>query len=204
MCRRVPVAVTAAPVSWPPRRPSLRAMYANVPGLKVIERPTRRMMQRLVEGRHPRQHSVLFMESERMYGDKGEIPNQASTCCRRSGRRQARRRGRHPRELWQNSGAGCCLKWSCIDAEVIDLHYWSHKKRGCLIRSVKKTNRLVVIDKKLAHRGQHQRGGLPRAEGCLRLLGRTCYSREPGRSPALHTKLIGALRYLAWNVWSRR
>lgn len=50
-------------------------MYANIPGLKVIAPSNPYDAKGLLKAAIRDDDPVLFMESERMYGDKGEIPD---------------------------------------------------------------------------------------------------------------------------------
>ncbi|MCB0780745.1 MAG: alpha-ketoacid dehydrogenase subunit beta, partial [Flavobacteriales bacterium] len=54
---------------------SFEAMYANIPGLKVISPSTPYDAKGLLKAAIRDNDPVLFMESERMYGDKGEVPD---------------------------------------------------------------------------------------------------------------------------------
>ena len=54
---------------------SFEAMYANVPGLKVVTPSNPYDAKGLLKAAIRDEDPVLVMESERMYGDKGEVPD---------------------------------------------------------------------------------------------------------------------------------
>src|SRR5690606_20907410 len=53
---------------------SFEAMYAHVPGLKVVTPSNPKDAKGLLKAAIRDNDPVLVMESEKMYGDKGEIP----------------------------------------------------------------------------------------------------------------------------------
>jgi pyruvate dehydrogenase E1 component beta subunit len=129
---------------------SFEAMYANVPGLKVITPYTPYDAKGLLKAAIRDNDPVLFMESERMYGDKGEIPD--GEYLLPIGVADIKREGKDVtlvsfgKMMKVALDAASELAKEGIDAEVIDLRSIRPWDKECVIRSVKKTNRLVVID----------------------------------------------------------
>ena len=129
---------------------SFEAMYANIPGLKVISPSTPYDAKGLLKAAIRDNDPVLFMESERMYGDKGEIPE--GEYLLPIGVADVKREGKDVTIVSFNKmmkvalAAAEELAKEGIDAEVIDLRTIRPLDHATIIKSVKKTNRLVVVD----------------------------------------------------------
>ncbi|MGV3637699.1 MAG: alpha-ketoacid dehydrogenase subunit beta, partial [Flavobacteriales bacterium] len=129
---------------------SFEAMYANIPGLKVISPSNPYDAKGLLKAAIRDNDPVLFMESERMYGDKGEIPD--GEYLLPIGVADVKREGKDVTIVSFNKmmkvalGAAEELAKEGIDAEVIDLRTIRPLDHATIIKSVKKTNRLVVVD----------------------------------------------------------
>ncbi len=129
---------------------SFEAMYANVPGLKVITPSNPYDAKGLLKAAIRDNDPVLFMESERMYGEKGEIPD--GEYLLPIGVASIAREGKDVtivsfgKMMKIALGAADELKKEGIGAEVIDLRTIRPMDHATIIKSVKKTNRLVVID----------------------------------------------------------
>ena len=129
---------------------SFEAMYANVPGLKVITPSNPYDAKGLLKAAIRDDDPVLFMESERMYGDKGEIPD--GEYLLPIGKAVVKREGNDVtivsfgKMMKVALAAADELKKEGIDAEVIDLRTIRPMDHAAIINSVRKTNRLVVID----------------------------------------------------------
>ena len=129
---------------------SFEAMYANVPGLKVISPSTPYDAKGLLKAAIRDNDPVLFMESERMYGDKGEVPD--GEYLLPIGLADVKREGKDVTIVSFNKmmkvalGAAVELAKEGISAEVIDLRTIRPLDHVTIIRSVQKTNRLVVVD----------------------------------------------------------
>ena len=129
---------------------SFEAMYANVPGLKVISPSTPYDAKGLLKAAIRDNDPVLFMESERMYGDKGEVPD--GEYLLPIGVADVKREGTDVTIVSFNKmmkvalGAAEELAKEGISAEVIDLRTIRPLDHATIIKSVKKTNRLVVVD----------------------------------------------------------
>lgn len=129
---------------------SFEAMYANVPGLKVVTPSTPYDAKGLLKAAIRDNDPVLFMESERMYGDKGEVPD--GEYLLPIGKADIKREGKDVtivsfgKMMKVALAAAEELIKEGIDAEVIDLRTirpWDHVT---VLGSVRKTNRLVVVD----------------------------------------------------------
>ncbi|MBL7951650.1 MAG: pyruvate dehydrogenase complex E1 component subunit beta [Flavobacteriales bacterium] len=129
---------------------SFEAMYANIPGLKVISPSTPYDSKGLLKAAIRDNDPVLFMESERMYGDKGEIPD--GEYLLPIGVADVKREGTDVTIVSFNKmmkvalAAADELAKEGISAEVIDLRTIRPLDHATIIKSVKKTNRLVVVD----------------------------------------------------------
>ena len=129
---------------------SFEAMYANVPGLKVITPSDPYDAKGLLKAAIRDNDPVLFMESERMYGDKGEIPDGESLLP--IGKAAVKREGKDVtivsfgKMMKVAFAAADELKKEGIDAEVIDLRTIRPLDHATILASVRKTNRLVVVD----------------------------------------------------------
>ncbi|TXI76561.1 MAG: pyruvate dehydrogenase complex E1 component subunit beta [Flavobacteriales bacterium] len=129
---------------------SFEAMYANIPGLKVISPSNPYDAKGLLKAAIRDNDPVLFMESERMYGDKGEVPD--GEYLLPIGVADVKREGTDVTIVSFNKmmkvalGAAEELAKEGISAEVIDLRTIRPLDHATIIKSVKKTNRLVVVD----------------------------------------------------------
>jgi pyruvate dehydrogenase E1 component beta subunit len=94
---------------------------------------------------------VCVMESEIMYGHKGEVPDDEDWLVP-IGKARVRREGTDVTLVSFNKMVLECLKAAeelekeGISAEVIDLRTIRPMDHDAIIKSVKKTNRLVVVD----------------------------------------------------------
>ena len=129
---------------------SFEAMYANVPGLKVITPSNPYDAKGLLKAAIRDDDPVLFMESERMYGDKGEVPD--GEYLLPIGKAAIAREGKDVtivsfgKMMKVALGAADELKKEGIDAEVIDLRTIRPMDHATIIASVRKTGRIVVVD----------------------------------------------------------
>jgi pyruvate dehydrogenase E1 component beta subunit len=129
---------------------SYESMYANIPGLKVITPSNPYDAKGLLKAAIRDDDPVLFMESERMYGDKGEIPD--GEYLLPIGLADVKRPGTAAtivsfgKMMKVAMGAAEELAKEGVDCEVIDLRTIRPLDEATIIASVKKTNRLVVVD----------------------------------------------------------
>ncbi|MBL7982962.1 MAG: pyruvate dehydrogenase complex E1 component subunit beta [Flavobacteriales bacterium] len=129
---------------------SFEAMYANIPGLKVITPSNPYDAKGLLKAAIRDNDPVLFMESERMYGDKGEIPD--GEYLLPIGKADIKREGKDVtivsfgKMMKVALAAAEELAKEGIDAEVVDLRTIRPLDHATILNSVRKTNRLVVVD----------------------------------------------------------
>jgi pyruvate dehydrogenase E1 component beta subunit len=124
--------------------------YANTPGLKVIVPANPYDAKGLLKSAIRDNDPVIFMESEQMYGDKGEVPE--GEYLLPIGVADIKREGKHVtlvtfgKILKVVMAAAKELENEGIQAEVIDLRTIRPIDYQTVIQSVKKTNRLVIIE----------------------------------------------------------
>jgi pyruvate dehydrogenase E1 component beta subunit len=124
--------------------------YANVPGLKVISPSTPYDAKGLLKAAIRDDDPIIFMESEQMYADKGEVPEGEYIIP--IGVADIKRAGTDVTLVSYNKmmkvvlAAAEELAKNGISAEVIDLRTIRPLDHETIINSVKKTNRLVVVD----------------------------------------------------------
>ncbi len=129
---------------------TFESWYANVPGLKVISPSNPYDAKGLMKSAIRDNDPVIFMESELMYGDKGEVPEEEYLIP--IGKAEVKREGTDVTLVSFNKmmkvalAAAEELEKEGISAEVIDLRTIRPLDKDTIIESVKKTNRLVVID----------------------------------------------------------
>jgi pyruvate dehydrogenase E1 component beta subunit len=129
---------------------SFEAMYSNVPGLKVVTPSDPYDAKGLLKASIRDDDPVLFMESERMYGDKGEVPD--GEYLLPIGVAAVKRKGKDVtiisfgKMMKVALGAAEELAKEGIDAEVIDLRTIRPLDTATIVESVKKTNRAVIVE----------------------------------------------------------
>jgi pyruvate dehydrogenase E1 component beta subunit len=126
------------------------SMYANIPGLKVISVSNPYDAKGLLKSAIRDDDPIIFMESEVMYGDKGEVPEEEYLIP--IGKAKVVREGTDVTMVSFNKmmkvaiGAADELAKENISAEVIDLRTIRPLDWQTILDSVKKTNRLVVVE----------------------------------------------------------
>lgn len=124
--------------------------YANTPGLKVVVPYTPYDAKGLLKSAIRDNDPVIFMESELMYGDKGEVPTEeylipiGSADIKRSGTDVTL--VSFGKIMKVTLAAAQELEKEGISAEVIDLRSVRPIDYATVVESVKKTNRLVIIE----------------------------------------------------------
>lgn len=128
----------------------LTNMLASVPGLKVISPSNPYDAKGLLKAAIRDNDPVMFMESEQMYSDMGEVPEEEYII--EIGKCSIKREGTDVTIVSYNKMMKLALKAAeelekdGISAEVIDLMTIRPLDMDTIIQSVKKTNRAVVID----------------------------------------------------------
>src|SRR5580765_1581471 len=129
---------------------AFEALYANIPGLKVISVSTPYDGKGLLKAAIRDEDPVVFMESEVMYGEKGEVPEEEYIIP--IGKSDVKRQGNDVTIVSYNKmmkialGAAAELEKENISAEVIDLRTIRPLDWMTVLESVKKTNRLVIVE----------------------------------------------------------
>ena len=129
---------------------AFESMYANIPGLKVISVSNPYDAKGLLKSAIRDDDPVMFMESEVMYGDKGEVPEEEYLLP--IGKAFVKRTGKDVTIVSFNKmmkvafGAADELAKEGIEAEVIDLATIRPLDWFTILESVKKTNRLVIVE----------------------------------------------------------
>lgn len=129
---------------------TFESWMANVPGLKVISCIDPADAKGLLKSAIRDEDPVCFMESEQLYGFKGEVPEGEYLVP--IGKAAVRREGTdvtlvsYNKMMLPTLDAAEELAKDGISAEVIDLRTIRPLDHETIVESVKKTNRLVVID----------------------------------------------------------
>jgi pyruvate dehydrogenase E1 component beta subunit len=129
---------------------AFESWYANCPGLKVIVPSNPYDAKGLLKSAIRDDDPVIFMESEQMYGDKGEVPEGEYTLP--IGIAEIKRSGRDVtlvsfgKILKEAFKAAEILTKENIECEIIDLRTIRPLDYQTIFESVKKTNRLVILE----------------------------------------------------------
>ena len=129
---------------------AFESWYANCPGLKVVVPSNPYDAKGLLKSAIRDNDPVIFMESEQMYGDKGEVPEGEYLIP--MGVAEVKRKGADVtivsfgKIIKEAYKAADELAEQGIEAEVIDLRTVRPIDYDTIIESVKKTNRLVVLE----------------------------------------------------------
>lgn len=130
---------------------AFESWYANCPGLKVIVPSNPADAKGLLKSAIRDNDPVIFMESEQMYGDKGPVPE--SEYLMPIGVADIKKTGKHVTIVSFGKMMKVVLKAAeilqtenQIDAEVIDLRTVRPIDYNTIIQSVRKTNRLVIVE----------------------------------------------------------
>jgi pyruvate dehydrogenase E1 component beta subunit len=129
---------------------AFESWYANCPGLKVIVPSNPFDAKGLLKSAIRDDDPVIFMESEQMYGDKGEVPEDEYILP--IGVADIKRKGNDVtivsfgKIIKEAFKAADVLKDEGIDCEIIDLRTIRPLDYKTIYDSVKKTNRLVILE----------------------------------------------------------
>ena len=130
---------------------STEALYANFPGLKVIAPSNPDDAKGLLKSAIRDNDPVLFLESEQMYGLKGEVSDEEDYLLP-IGKARIARRGddvtivAYSKTYHIAMRAADELAKQGVEAEVIDPRTIKPLDIETILQSVMKTNRLVVVD----------------------------------------------------------
>ncbi|PQJ15741.1 pyruvate dehydrogenase complex E1 component subunit beta [Aureicoccus marinus] len=129
---------------------AFESWYANCPGLKVIVPSNPYDAKGLLKAAIRDDDPVIFMESEQMYGDKGEVPD--GEYLLPIGIADIKRAGddvtivSFGKIIKEAYKAADELAKEGISCEVIDLRTVRPMDHKTILDSVKKTNRLVILE----------------------------------------------------------
>ena len=129
---------------------AFESWYANCPGLKVIVPSNPYDAKGLLKSAIRDNDPVIFMESEQMYGDKGEVPEEEYLIP--IGKAEVKIPGKDVtlvsfgKIFKQAQIAVDQLKNEGIEVELIDLRTIRPLDIDTILESVKKTNRLVILE----------------------------------------------------------
>jgi pyruvate dehydrogenase E1 component beta subunit len=124
--------------------------YANTPGLKVVVPSNPYDAKGLLKSSIRDGNPIIFMESEQMYGLKGEVPEEEYTL--ELGKAHIAREGTDVtivsfgKMMLRVNEAVKSLEEAGISAEVIDLRTVRPLDHETIVNSVRKTNRLVIVE----------------------------------------------------------
>ena len=130
---------------------SVEAFYTNVPGLKVVAPSNPDDAKGLLKSAIRDDDPVLFLESELMFGLKGEVSDDDDYLLP-IGKARIAREGddltivAHSKSYWLAMEAAEELAKQGYEATVIDPRTLRPFDTDAVVESVKKTNRLVIVD----------------------------------------------------------
>ncbi|PAU93303.1 pyruvate dehydrogenase complex E1 component subunit beta [Aliifodinibius salipaludis] len=145
---------------------SYDSMYAHFPGLKVIYTSEPADAKGLLKSAIRDDNPVLFMESEQMYGLKGEVPEEDDFTIP-IGKAKVKREGSdvtvvaHGKMYHVATQAAEKLAKEDVDVEIIDPRTVKPLDIETIVKSIRKTNRCVIVDE------AHPFGGLAAEVGYL-------------------------------------
>jgi pyruvate dehydrogenase E1 component beta subunit len=129
---------------------SFEAFYSHWPGLKVVTPSNPYDAKGLLKSAIRDDDPVIFMESERMYGDVGEIPEGEYLIP--LGVADVKRKGEDVtivsfgKMMKTVLAAAEELQKEGVNAEVIDLRTIRPLDIDTLVNSVRKTNRMIIVE----------------------------------------------------------
>ncbi|WGU71443.1 pyruvate dehydrogenase complex E1 component subunit beta [Capnocytophaga canimorsus] len=129
---------------------AFESWYANCPGLKVVVPSNPYDAKGLLKSAIRDNDPVIFMESEQMYGDKGEVPEGEYTLP--LGVADVKREGKDVtivsfgKIIKEAYAAADQLAKEGIECEIIDLRTVRPMDHEAIFKSVRKTNRLVILE----------------------------------------------------------
>lgn len=129
---------------------AFESWFANTPGLKVVVPSNPADAKGLLKSAIRDNDPVIFMESEQMYGDKGEVPEGEYLIP--LGVADIKRKGTDVtivsfgKIIKEAYTAAEELAKEGIECEIIDLRTVRPMDHNTILESVKKTNRLVILE----------------------------------------------------------
>ena len=129
---------------------AFESMLANIPGMKVISPSNPYDAKGLLKSAIRDEDPVCFLESEVMYGEKGEVPEEEYLIP--IGKADVKRAGTDvtivsfSKMMKVALGAAAEMEKEGVSCEVIDLRSIRPLDWKTILESVKKTNRLVIVE----------------------------------------------------------
>jgi len=129
---------------------AFESWFANTPGLKVVVPSNPYDAKGLLKTAIRDDDPVIFMESEQMYGDKGEVPEEEYTIP--LGKADIKREGEDVtivsfgKIIKEAYKAAEELEKDGVSCEIIDLRTVRPLDYDAIIQSIKKTNRMVILE----------------------------------------------------------
>ena len=129
---------------------ALEAWFCHIPGLKVVTPSTPADAKGLLKSSIRDNNTVVFIESEVLYGLKGEVPEGEYTIP--LGVAEIKRPGNdvtlvaHAKMVHVALQAATELEMEGIDAEVVDPRTLRPLDTETIVQSIRKTNRAVVVE----------------------------------------------------------
>ncbi|MCW7462466.1 pyruvate dehydrogenase complex E1 component subunit beta [Leptospira limi] len=129
---------------------AFESWYAHCPGLKVVCPATPKDAYGLLKSSIRDNNPTIFIESEVLYGSKGEVPEQEYTIPLGLG--EIKRKGTDitivtwSRALSFAEEAAIILEKEGISVEIVDLRSLRPLDENLIYESVKKTNRAIVVE----------------------------------------------------------
>ena len=126
------------------------AMYAHIPGLKVVMPATPADAKGLLKSAIRDDDPIVFMEGEMLYNVKGEVPEGEHLVP--IGKAEVKRAGEHVTLLCYSKTVAQCLKAAelleteGVSAEVVDLRTIRPLDLEAILTSVSKTHRAVMAE----------------------------------------------------------
>jgi pyruvate dehydrogenase E1 component beta subunit len=153
---------------------AVESIYAHFPGLKVVSPSTPADAYGLLKSAIRDDNPVLFLESEMMYGLKGEVP--AEEYLIPLGKADLKRDGTDVTLITWNKQVQNCLAAAAtlekegISAQVLDLRSLRPLDHEAIFASVAKTHRVVVVQEGFAYAGVGAEISARIQESCFDLL----------------------------------
>ena len=130
---------------------SLEAWVCHVPGLKVVIPSTPADAKGLLKTAIRDPNPVVFIEQKLLYRQKGPVPDAGEDFTIPLGVADVKRSGKdltivtYGRMVQRSLEAAKALASEGIEAEVIDIRSLVPLDAGCIIRSVKKTGKVMIV-----------------------------------------------------------
>jgi pyruvate dehydrogenase E1 component beta subunit len=129
---------------------SLEANYAHFPGLKILAPSTPADAKGLLKAAIRDDNPIIFLEAELLYGVKGEVP--AGEFLLPIGKADLKREGKDAtivtwsRMYYFAEQAAQTLEREGIQVDLLDLRTLKPLDEEAILTSVRKTNRVVVVE----------------------------------------------------------